>query len=68
MVSASCDPQAEEPPFTDCSWLLIQYICSYPPYLEAISSICKPRTCHATVKGTHKTWTEEKKLPKIKLH
>jgi hypothetical protein len=29
--------------------LLIQYIRSYPPYLETISSIRNLRTCHAVV-------------------
>jgi hypothetical protein len=29
--------------------MLIQYICSYPPYLEAVSSICNPRTRLAMV-------------------
>jgi hypothetical protein len=32
-----------------CPWLLIQYICRYPPYLEAATSIRNPRTRHAVV-------------------
>jgi hypothetical protein len=32
-----------------CPWLLIQYIRSYPPYLEAVSSILNLRTRHAMV-------------------
>jgi hypothetical protein len=31
------------------SLLLIQYIRSYPPYIEAVSSIRNPRTRHAVV-------------------
>jgi hypothetical protein len=30
--------QAREPPLVGSPRLLIQYICTYPPYLEAISS------------------------------
>jgi hypothetical protein len=33
------NPQAGGPPFVSCPQLLIQYIRSYPPNLEAISSI-----------------------------
>jgi hypothetical protein len=39
----SLDPhstQARGPPLVNCPWLLIQYICSYPSYLETIFSIC----------------------------
>jgi hypothetical protein len=36
--------------------LLIQYIHSYPPYLEAVSSIWNPGMCHAVVTETHLTW------------
>jgi hypothetical protein len=28
-------------------------VSSYPPYLEAVSSICNPKTRHAVVTGTH---------------
>jgi hypothetical protein len=46
---SSCKPQAEGPPLVGCPRLLIQYICSYPPYLQAISSIRNPSTRHAVV-------------------
>jgi len=40
-------PQAVGPPLVRCLRLLIQYIHSYPPYLETVSSICNPlRTAH----------------------
>jgi hypothetical protein len=42
-------PQAKGPPLVGCPRLFIQYIRSYPPYLEAISSIRNQRTCHAVV-------------------
>jgi hypothetical protein len=35
--------------------LLIQYIHTYRPYLDAVSSILDPRTCHALVTVTI-TW------------
>jgi hypothetical protein len=38
---------AEGPPLVGCPRLLIQYIHSYPPYLEAVSSIRNVRTRHA---------------------
>jgi hypothetical protein len=37
------------PPTVGCPRLLIQYIRSYPPYLEAVSSIRNPRTRHVVV-------------------
>jgi hypothetical protein len=37
------------PPTVGCPRLLVQYIRSYPPYLETVSSICNPRTRHAMV-------------------
>jgi hypothetical protein len=43
------NPQAGEPPLVGCPRLLIQYIRSYPPYLEAVSSIHKLRMRHAVV-------------------
>jgi hypothetical protein len=42
-------PQAGGPPLVGCPQLLIQYIRSYPPYLEAVSSIRNLRTRHAMV-------------------
>jgi hypothetical protein len=41
--------QAGGPPPAGCSQLLIQYICTYPPYLEAVSSIRNLRMCHTVV-------------------
>jgi len=49
--------QAGGLPLIGCLLLLIQYICSYPPYLEAISSIHNLRMWHAIVTGTHIAWT-----------
>jgi hypothetical protein len=45
-VSLPTNPQAGGPPTVGCPRLLIQYIRSYPPYLEAVSSIRNPRTRH----------------------
>jgi hypothetical protein len=42
-------PKLEDHPFVGCPWLLIQYIRSYPPYLEGISSIHNLRMRHAVV-------------------
>lgn len=36
-------------PLVGCQWLLIQYTCSYFPYLEALSSICNLRMHHAAM-------------------
>jgi len=56
----SCWPLSQPP-----SWktrlvgrqlLLIQYIGSYPPYLEAVSSIPNQKTRHALVRGSQITW------------
>jgi hypothetical protein len=49
VFSPSPNPQAGVPPFVGCLRLLIQYIHSCPPYLEAVSSIRNPRTRHAVV-------------------
>jgi hypothetical protein len=53
IVSHSSDPKAGGLPLTGCPRLLIQYIRSYPPCLEAVSLIRNPRTRHAMVIGTH---------------
>jgi len=53
VVSPSPNPQAGRPPLVSFPRLLIQYIRSYPPYLESVSSIRNPRTRHAVVAGTH---------------
>jgi hypothetical protein len=49
VVSRTPNPQAGAPPLVGCPRLLIQYIRNYPPYLEAISSICKVKTLHTVV-------------------
>jgi hypothetical protein len=36
VVSTSPNPQAGRPPLVSCPWLLIQYICRYPPYWRAL--------------------------------
>jgi hypothetical protein len=43
------DLQAGGPPLVGCPRLLNQYIYSYPPYLEAVSSIHNLRMRHAVV-------------------
>jgi len=48
--------QAGVVPLVGAPRLLIQYIRSYPPYLEAVSSFRNPRTRHAVV-TTHLTWS-----------
>ncbi|KAJ4446561.1 hypothetical protein ANN_13258 [Periplaneta americana] len=58
-VSPSPNPQAGGPPLIGCPRLLIQYIRSYPPYLEAVSSIRNLRKRHAMVIGTHNTWISQ---------
>jgi hypothetical protein len=52
VVSSPPNPQAGGPPTVVCPRLLIQYIRSYPPYLETVSSIRNPRTRHAVVTGS----------------
>jgi hypothetical protein len=49
VVSPPPNPQAGGPPTVGCPRLLIQYIRSYSPYLEAVSFIRNPRTRHAVV-------------------
>jgi hypothetical protein len=41
--------QAGGPPTVGCLSLPVQYIRSYPPYLDAVFSICNPRTRRAVV-------------------
>jgi hypothetical protein len=55
VVSLTPKPQAGGPPFIGCPRLLIQYIRSYHPYLEGVSSIRNLRTRHAVVTRTHLT-------------
>jgi hypothetical protein len=49
VVSPTPNPQAGGPPLIGCPRLLFQYIRSYPPYLEAVSSIHNLRMRHAMV-------------------
>jgi len=43
LVAARTTFKAGNPPLVGCPRLLIQYIRSYPPYLEAVSSVCNLR-------------------------
>jgi hypothetical protein len=43
------DPQAGGPLLVGCPRLLTQHICSYPPYLETSSPICKLKMRHTAV-------------------
>jgi hypothetical protein len=56
LFSARPTPQAGGPPLVGCPRLLIEYIHSYLPYLQAVSSICNPRMRHAVMTGTHFIW------------
>jgi len=58
VVSPLPNPQAGGSPHVSCPQLLLQYICSYPPYPEAVSSIHDPRTHHAIVTWIHIHWTK----------
>jgi hypothetical protein len=49
IVSLTLSPRAGGPPIVGCPWLLIQYIRSFPPYLEGVSSIRNLRTRNAVV-------------------
>jgi hypothetical protein len=49
-------PKAGEPSLFSFSRVFIQCIHSYPPYLEAVPSICNLKTHHVMVTGTHLTW------------
>jgi hypothetical protein len=49
VVSPLSNPQAGEPSPVGCPRLLIQFIRSYPPYLEAVSSVRHLRTRQAVV-------------------
>jgi len=63
VVRYSPNPEAGGPPLVDCPRVYIQYIGSYPPYLEAVSSIHNLRTRHVIVTGTHLTWRREWTVP-----
>jgi len=43
------NPPAGGPPLLSCRRLLIQYIRSYPPYLQAVSSNRNPKIRHAVL-------------------
>jgi hypothetical protein len=48
---ALCEtPKAGEPPLVCCPRLLVQYIRSYPPYLQAVSSTRNLRTRHVVTR------------------
>jgi hypothetical protein len=49
VASSRPNPQPGGPALVGCHRLLIQYIRSYPPYLEAVSSIRNLRRRHAVV-------------------
>jgi hypothetical protein len=49
VVNHMPNPQPGGPPLVSCPWLLIQYIHSYLPYLEAVSYIHNLRAHHAVV-------------------
>jgi hypothetical protein len=61
-VIALPKPEAGAPLLFGCPQLLIQYICNYPPYLEAVPSIRNSRTRHAVMTGTHITLLTSDKL------
>jgi hypothetical protein len=53
VVSLTPNHQAGGSPLVGCPRLLIKCIRSYPPYPEAVSSICNLRTRRAGWQGTH---------------
>jgi len=55
IVSFSPNPQAGGPPLLGCSRLIVQYVHSYPPHLQSVSST-RNSTRHAVVKGDRITW------------
>jgi hypothetical protein len=48
-VTPTPNPKAGGSPFVGCPQLLIQYIHSYPPYLEAVSLVCNLRMGRAVM-------------------
>jgi len=59
--------EAGGPPLVSSLQQLIQYSCTYPPYLEAVSSIIRDsRMCHTMMTGTHITWDKLQEL--LSLH
>jgi len=53
---ATCPTPQAEGPSRPLTRLLIQYIRSYPPHMEAVFSIRIPSTHHDVVAKTHATW------------
>jgi hypothetical protein len=60
----SHNPKADWPPLVGCLILLIQYSCSYPPYLSSPSATWGWH--HAGMTGTHLTCLSHRRLDKIK--
>jgi hypothetical protein len=48
-VTPTSNPQSGGLPLISCPLLLIQYFCSYPPHMDAISSIHNLRAHHAVL-------------------
>jgi hypothetical protein len=69
VVSPPPNPQAGGPPTFGCPRLLIQYILSYPPYLEAVTFVHNPRTRHTvvTVDPLNMDVTEKASLNKLQI-
>jgi hypothetical protein len=65
MLAPRPTPQAGEPPLSSCPRLLIQYISSYLPYLETVTSIRDLKTRHAVVIETHIT-TAKRNFPVLR--
>jgi hypothetical protein len=49
VVSYMTNNQSERPSFVGCPEMLIQYICCYPPYMEAVSSTFNLKGRHVLV-------------------
>jgi len=60
LLAPSSNTQSEGPPFVGCPRLIIQYIPSYSPHLEAVSSNSIPMTRHSVVTGIQTTWGRQK--------
>jgi len=51
-VSTSLNLETGGPPILSCQELLVLYLCSYPQYLEFVSSVCNLKACLVTMTGT----------------
>jgi hypothetical protein len=60
------NPQAGGPPLVGCPWLLIQYICSCPPYLFPPSTTWG--CAMPWVQGTHLTWLHNYSCENLKSY